>query len=113
MYGFRADAEPVEIINLRLQATGVLPKPQQRPQARGPRTAEARCGVRLAWVETQQDMQRYHVYDRDRLMAGHVLPGPAIVEQVDSTTLIPPGWLATVDGYGNLIVGTEEWPEHV
>ena len=113
LYGFRADAEPVEIINLRLQATGVLPKPQQRPQARGPRTpTAAQSGTRLAWVETQQDMQRYHVYDRDRLMAGHVLLGPAIVEQVDSTTLIPPGWRATVDGYGNLIVGTEEWPEH-
>jgi N-methylhydantoinase A len=113
LYGFRADEEPVEIINLRLQATGVLPKPPQRPRTRGPRLPEsARCGTRLAWVDRRQDMQRYHVYDRDRLMTGHVLPGPAIVEQVDSTTLIPPGWLATVDGYGNLIVGTEEWPEH-
>jgi N-methylhydantoinase A len=63
-------------------------------------------------VERQQDRQLYHVYARDRLRPGHVLPGPAIVEQVDSTTVIPPAWLGTVDGYGNLILGTEEWPEH-
>jgi N-methylhydantoinase A len=113
VYGFRADDEPVEIINLRLQATGELPKPQPRPQPRGPRSPDtARCGTRLAWVESQQDRQLYQVYDRDRLRAGHVLPGPAIVEQVDSTTVIPPAWLGTVDGYGNLILGTEEWPAH-
>jgi N-methylhydantoinase A len=112
-YGFRADAEPVEIINLRLQATGELPKPQPRPQSRSPRSPEtARCGTRLAWVERQQDRQLYQIYDRDRLRAGQVLPGPAIVEQVDSTTVIPPAWLGTVDGYGNLILGTEEWPAH-
>ena len=112
-YGFRADDEPVEIINRRLQATGALPKPQPRPQPRGPRSPEtACCGTRLAWVERQQDRQLYHIYDRDRLRAGHVLPGPAIVEQVDSTTVILPGWLGTVDGYGNLILGTEEWPVH-
>jgi N-methylhydantoinase A len=113
-YGFRADDEPVEIINLRLQATGVLSKPQPRPQPRGPRTPEAaRCGTRLAWAAASQERQLHQVYDRDRLRAGQVLSGPAIVEQVDSTTLIPPGWFGTVDGYGNLILGTEEWPAHV
>ena len=113
LYGFRAAEESVEIINLRLQATGVLPKPQPRPQPRGLRIPEAaRGGTRLAWVEAQQERQAYHVYDRDCLRTGQVLPGPAIVEQVDSTTVIPPRWRATVDGYGNLILGTEEWPGH-
>ena len=55
-------------------------------------------------------MVRYQLYDRMRLAAGHVLTGPAIVEQVDSTTLIPPGWVGTVDGYGNLILGREGGP---
>jgi N-methylhydantoinase A len=113
LYGFRADEAAVEIINLRLQATGVLPKPEPRPQPHRPSSPDtARCGTRLAWAEASQDRQRYDIYDRDRLRAGHVLPGPAIVEQVDSTTVIPPGWVATVDGYGNLILGTEEWPAH-
>lgn len=113
LYGFRADEEPAEIINLRLQATGILPKSQSPRQSRGPRSPEAaRGGTRLAWGDAQQAMQPYHVYDRDRLVAGHVVPGPAIVEQVDSTTCIPPGWLGTVDGYGNLILGRKEWPAH-
>jgi N-methylhydantoinase A len=63
-------------------------------------------------VEAQQGLVPHHVYDRARLHAGHVVPGPAIVEQADATTVIPPGWLGTVDGYGNLILGTREWPEH-
>ena len=110
LYGFRADTEPVEIINLRLQATGVLDKPAARPQPAGPRQATTACtGQRRAWVDSQQAMQEYQLYDRGRLQTGHVLPGPAIVEQRDSTTLIPPGWLGTVDGYGNLILGTREW----
>jgi N-methylhydantoinase A len=113
LYGFRADSEPVELINLRLQATGVLEKASPRPQPCGPRQPDAaRRGLRQVWVEAQQAMLPAQVYDRARLAAGHVLTGPAIVEQVDATTVIPPGWLGTVDGYGNLILGTEEWSDH-
>jgi N-methylhydantoinase A len=113
LYGFRADGEAVEMINLRLQATGVLDKPLAVPQPRGPQQPDAaRSGTRPAWVEAAQRQVQHAVYDRARLAVGHVLRGPAIVEQVDATTVIPPGWLGTVDGYGNLILGTKEWPEH-
>jgi N-methylhydantoinase A len=53
----------------------------------------------------------HQVYDRARLDAGHILTGPAIVEQADATTVIPPGWLGTVDGYGNLILSAQEGPQ--
>jgi N-methylhydantoinase A len=110
---FHADSEAVEVINLRLQGTGVLEKSSLSPQARGTRDPQAaRCGERQVWVEARQGTRSYQLYDRTRLAAGHVLRGPAIVEQADSTTLIPPNWLGTVDGYGNLILGTEEWPNH-
>jgi N-methylhydantoinase A len=113
LYGFRAEGEAVEIINLRLRATGVLDKPSPPPQPRGPQDPTvARSGARQAWVEAQQRLVLHQLYDRGRLAAGHLLIGPAIVEQADSTTVIPPGWLGTVDGYGNLILGTEEWPGH-
>jgi len=49
------------------------------------------------WIETA-------VYRRDRLRPGHAFPGPAVVAQMDATTVIPPGWRARVDGYGNLVV---------
>lgn len=113
LYGFRADEEPVEIINLRLRATGVLDKPSRRPKPQDSRDpSAARCGERPAWAEPDQAMRTFAVYDREHLHPGHVLRGPAIVEQSDSTTLIPPGWLGTVDRFDNLILGTEEWHHH-
>ena len=44
------------------------------------------------------------LYERDRLDVGAVIAGPAIVEQFDATTVIPPGWTARVDGLRNLIL---------
>ena len=45
-----------------------------------------------------------YLYQRDLLHHGNVIQGPAVVLQMDSTTSIPPGWTAQVDGYGNLVV---------
>jgi N-methylhydantoinase A len=50
-----------------------------------------------AWVETA-------LYDRGDLGLGHRLQGPAIVEQMDSTTLILPGQSAHIDTYGNIVI---------
>ena len=44
------------------------------------------------------------VYDRGRLRPGHRIDGPAMVDEPSSTTALPPGCAATVDGYGNLIL---------
>ena len=44
------------------------------------------------------------LYERERLDIGATIAGPAIVEQFDATTVIPPGWSGHVDGYGNLIL---------
>ena len=44
------------------------------------------------------------VYDRYALAAGFGAPGPAIVEEAESTTVVPPGWGLEVDGAGNLVV---------
>ena len=44
------------------------------------------------------------LYERDRLDIGATIAGPAIVEQFDATTVIPPGWSGRVDGFGNLVL---------
>jgi N-methylhydantoinase A/oxoprolinase/acetone carboxylase beta subunit len=44
------------------------------------------------------------LYERDRLDIGAMVVGPAIVEQFDATTVIPPGWSGRVDGFSNLIL---------
>jgi N-methylhydantoinase A len=46
------------------------------------------------------------VYERDRLPVGANLNGPAIIEQFDATTVIPPGWTARTDRFRNLILET-------
>ncbi|GAA1101375.1 N-methylhydantoinase A/oxoprolinase/acetone carboxylase beta subunit [Pseudonocardia antarctica] len=46
------------------------------------------------------------VYDRDRLRAGNVVDGPAIIEQFDSTTIVGPGQRAVVDRVGHLVIST-------
>ncbi len=112
-YGFRADDEPVEMINFRLQATGELSKRSATRQPRGSRAAaEARRGTRDAWSEAQDGMIACDIYDRSGLQPGNIIPGPAIIEQADATTVIPQRWMGTVDSFANLILGTEEWPEH-
>ena len=50
------------------------------------------------WVETP-------VYEREAIGGGGRLAGPAVVEQYDSTTVVYPGWRASVDRFGNLILG--------
>ena len=47
---------------------------------------------------------RTPVYERDRLDPGAVLAGPAIIEQFDATTAIPPGWHAAVDAFRNIVL---------
>ena len=44
------------------------------------------------------------LYERSRLRPGHHFTGPAVVFQYDTTTVIPPGWQALVDQYGNLLL---------
>lgn len=44
------------------------------------------------------------LYDRDKLRTGNRIAGPAIVLQMDTTLVMPPGWAGEVDGYGNLLL---------
>jgi N-methylhydantoinase A/oxoprolinase/acetone carboxylase beta subunit len=46
------------------------------------------------------------VFDRGKLLRDNVLDGPAIIEEPDASTLVHPGWTATVDEHGNLVLGS-------
>ena len=113
VYGFWAGEDPIELINLRLRAIGVLEEPSRQPQSASPGDPrDAYRGEREAWAEATGDMVQHKIYDRDSLAAGHVLGGPAIIEQSDSTTVIPPGWQGIVDHYGNLVLRAKEQSSH-
>ena len=90
-------------MNFRLIAAGRLRQPATRPgEPRKSGKAEA-ASRRDVWFAPEA-AQTTPVYDRATLMPGDTIAGPAIVEQLDSTTLLFPGDRATVDPYLNLMV---------
>ena len=108
-YGFAAPEEPVEFVTLRLTAVGNIAKPRLRelPTDRGDVTA-ARRTVRQVYFAESGGFVDCPSYDRYRLPAGGVIDGPAIVEEMDSTTVVHPGFRAEVDQYGNLLIGSRQ-----
>jgi N-methylhydantoinase A len=90
----------VELVNFRAVHTYPLPRPVVTPAARATGTlSEARLGERRAYFGAFAPTT---IYERSRLPLGARLAGPAIVEQSDTTTVIPPGVSALVDEAGNL-----------
>ena len=109
VYGYSADEEPVQVVAFRLTALGepeALASPAL-PQAPHPEPDEARAGERSVYFEEAGGFVPTPIYRRERLLAGHRLAGPAVVEQMDSTTVILPGQAAHVDERANLLIQTE------
>lgn len=104
-YGFVAEEEPVQIVTLRLEATGLVRKAELKsyPDA-GPDAATAIMGERDVWFPEAGAFVHTPIYSRDRLQPGNRFAGPAIVEQMDTTTVVPPGMTARVDTWLNLIL---------
>ncbi len=105
MYGYVAAEEPIQVTTLRLEATGLVPKAELEayPDATGPVEA-AIMARRQVYLPELGGLTDCPVYDRDRLGPSHVVHGPAILEQMDSTTLLLPGQTATVDCYLSLMI---------
>ena len=104
-YGYSASAEPVEFVNLRLSAIGKINKPQlRRLDADDSPLSAAQKVVRSVYFAECEGYVECPIYDRYRLSAGAVLEGPAIVEELDATTVIHPGYQTLIDGFGNLIL---------
>ena len=103
-YGFFAESETVEFVNMKVKAVAEYDKPplpvlSPRPPAE-PASRRSTLFSGDAWHDTP-------VYHRDSLAPGQELPGPAIVEQMDTTTLVFPGDRCRVDDLGNLIISLE------
>jgi len=102
-YGYVAAEDPIELVNLRLTAVGHLPPmPRKRVEAGSGDPAAARKGQRPLWV--RGELLDAPVYDRYALRGGDVLPGPAVVEEMDSSTVVLPGYTARTDEFGNLLI---------
>jgi N-methylhydantoinase A len=97
-YGHANRAEPVHLVNLRLTAVGRLPE----IAFAAPGDADlVRSAVREAWFP-DTGFIRTQVLWRPGLRSGSSLAGPAVIEAMDSTTIVPPGWVAAVDDRGTI-----------
>jgi N-methylhydantoinase A len=109
IHGHAAKERPVELVSYRLRVRVSVPKyqPVPEPAPASPRPIESaikgRRRIHLAGKESANAI----LYERERLDIGAAVSGPAIIEQLDATTVIPPGWSARVDAYRNLILRSE------
>lgn len=103
--GHKAETEPVELVSLRLISLGLVPQAKLSPgKVTGRKIDEAKTGERKVFFGKEHGTLATQIYARDRLEPGHKITGPAIVEQLDTTTLIQPEQQAVVDEYGNIII---------
>jgi N-methylhydantoinase A len=99
LYGFVLDA-PIELVTLRVEATGRMPAPPRPTLARG---SGARPREHFP-VHLAAGVATVPLYDRVALGAGDTIEGPAIVAQLDATTLVLPGWAGEVHPSGAILL---------
>jgi N-methylhydantoinase A len=102
-YGYHDGTRAVEIVNLRVRATGITDKPRIEKIARRARGAKTPVAGTLDCV---LDGRRCAVtlVAREDLCAGHSFAGPAVITEYSATTLVPRGWDARVDSYGQIFL---------
>jgi N-methylhydantoinase A len=102
VYGYARAEQPVELVNFSAVHRYPLPRPVLSPPAPAAGVVgDARIGERRAYF-VPAGFVTTSLYDRARLPQGSRLLGPAIVEQADTTSVIPPGYVAIVETSGNL-----------
>jgi N-methylhydantoinase A len=100
-FGYASPEEPTELVTFRLAVT----LPVARPAiAASPEPGDPRRGSRPVYFESTKGFVHTPVLERVRLAPGFLLAGPAVIEQMDCTTVIEPGQTVSVDGHGNLVI---------
>ena len=105
LFGHAHREVAVEVLTCRLRASGPTPTIElETPPANPASVDRARRGVRPAYFAEGGGFVETDIYARVDLAPGATLTGPAIIEEVDCTIVVPPGMTATVDSDRNLIV---------
>lgn len=106
VYAYGSVDEKVEFINLRVTAIGLVPQVElARAVAGGGSMPEAVKGGQSVYFSGPGFVDT-PIFDRNKLSSGATISGPALVEEIASTTVIPPGARGQVDEYGSIII---EW----
>ncbi|PYM11732.1 MAG: hydantoinase, partial [Candidatus Rokuibacteriota bacterium] len=96
----------VEIVTYRVRASAVSAKPRivAAPDVDRSPAPEARAGTRPVYWAELGDFEPTAVFWGERLQAGNVVPGPAIIQAPDTTIVVHPFETARVDPYGNVLI---------
>ncbi len=99
-YGHADEKRAVEIVSVRLRGVGLAEKPKLKHATRFAKYNAKPQRTGLVWLGEKR--RQIPVYDRAELRPGARIKGPAIIVEYGSTTLVPAGWKAAVDGWQNL-----------
>jgi N-methylhydantoinase A len=102
-FGFRAETEPVVIVNLRASVISQIRRPSTEP-ALGAFRPPKPVGRRAVYFQEARGFVEADLYDRSTLHTGSTIKGPAIVQQHDTTCVVHPGYAAHVDEKRNLVL---------
>jgi N-methylhydantoinase A len=92
-------------VTARVRTTRVVDKLAPRPSTVDAVASDPlAAGQRDVWFVEVGDFTTTDVYDASGLQPGDRLTGPAVVEAPDTTIVVPPGCVATVDGWGTVVV---------
>jgi len=101
-YGHENRNEIVQMVNLRLTAIGRLEGLDLR-QTSATGGGSSMTGSRKVWFKGASRID-CAIHDRDKMNAGAEAPGPAVIQAVDTTIVVPPGWTARADDNGYIIM---------
>ncbi|MDR7468356.1 MAG: hydantoinase/oxoprolinase family protein [Armatimonadota bacterium] len=102
LYGYALPDTPLELVNLRAVATGVVDGPPLPEVAPGP--APAPRSRRAVWAAEDGAFASTPVYDGSAFGSGAALRGPAVIELPTTTVTVPPGWRLEVDRHGSFLL---------
>jgi N-methylhydantoinase A len=105
LYAHAEPSAPIEILDVRVRAAGHLPPVAAHARLRA--AASTPGAVRARELVIDVHTHAAVVYERGEIPPGHAFAGPAVVEQEDTTTIVPPGWRFEADSRGNLVLSTE------
>ena len=110
-YGHSFPSNPIEIVNLRVTAAGLMPeleRPHFRDGTEAPAPARIKTGATYFRIDGGLGKLESEFYERSLLRVGTTIDGPAVILQHDSTTVLPPGSRARIENSGNMIIDTQQ-----
>jgi N-methylhydantoinase A len=103
-HNYSRPGAPVEVYRLQVKATGLVRKAEFAKMPRRTGKMPDATSERMVLFDEHPKALKARIFDRTVLMPGDVVEGPAIIEQLDSTTLVPPGIKAEVDDYLTIVM---------